>query len=155
MQYLPRRRGNLCPHYFLLQTVVFSIISLLIPVAKAQDNSSFCSADQQPVITSVNPPSGSDQTTYAVSGENLNETRSILVIREGTDILQAVMDDTAEGFSFEVSMVNSAAPATLILVPEQDGCINATVELYILPIGIANHNLGEISIMSYYIYFFL
>ena len=130
MQHLSTRRGIIPPHCLFLQTVALCVIPFLISVAEAQSNSSSCDASQQPVITDVNPPSGTIMITYRISGENLNETRSILAIAgDNGDVLDTAVP-TANG-SYNVTLgVNAAdSQVTIIFVPAQNGCANATVQL--------------------------
>lgn len=110
---------------------------LLISVAEAQNDPPPCSADQQPVVTSVSPPSGTTQTEYTISGENLNQTRNISLTQDSENILGAVTVTNASEISFTVdgdADVITAA-ATLLLVPDQEGCANVSVELFIVRRG--------------------
>lgn len=152
MQHLSTSRGIIRPHCLFLQTVALCLISILISLAEAQNNSSSCGASQQPVITSVNPPSGSSGTTYRIGGDNLNETRSILVLRDGNNVGTAV--ETADGYNLMLdgALITDPSLVTVVFVPLQDGCVNATVELYVVERG--SHNLTATVIIFYIFYFF-
>ena len=131
MQHLSTRRENIRPHCLFLQTVTLCVISFFISVAEAQNNSS-CDASQQPVITAVNPPSGTVETTYMINGENLNETTSILAISgDNGDVLDTAVQ-TANGYNVNLIMNAAGAQVTIIFVPTQDSCLNATVQLSVL-----------------------
>lgn len=125
------RRENSRPHCLFLQTVALCVISFLISVAEAQNNSS-CNADQQPVITAVNPPSGTVETIYRINGENLNETRSILAVADDNGDVLNMAIPTANGYNIMLGMNAADSRVTIIFVPTQDSCLNATVELSIL-----------------------
>ena len=145
MQHLSTRRGNIRPCCFFLQTVALCVILLFISVAEAQNNSLSCDASQQPIITDVNPPSGTADTTYRINGENLNETRSILAIAgDNGDVLETAVE-TENGYN--VTLAGNAADSlvTIIFVPAQDGCVNATFELAVLR---GSYNLTSISIST-------
>ena len=137
MQHLSTRR------FFFLQRVALCVISLLISVARAQNNLLSCDTGQQPVIAGVNPPSGSVVTTYRIYGEHLNETRSILAITDDDDVLNTAVE-TADGYNLTLAGNAAGSQVTIIFVPAQDGCANATVELVVLR---GSHNLTSISTM--------
>lgn len=132
MQHLSTRRENIRPHCLFLQTVALCVTSFLISVAEAQNNSSSCDASQQPVVTAVNPPSGTVETTYNINGENLNETRSVLAIAGDNGDVLATAVQTANGYSVTLKGTAAGAEVTIIFVPAQDSCLNATVQLSVL-----------------------
>ena len=102
----------------------------MISVANCQGD---CSAEQQPVITSADPPSGSRNTLFTIFGENLDQTSLITVNQNGNDIL-ATQNITENGITFTLTPQSNGL-ATVVFQPIQDGCDTVSVELYVLQIG--------------------
>ena len=134
---LSRRRGTLSPHSLLFQILAFSS-SFLIWTVDAQGDPTLCTDGLQPVVTGASPPSGTGETIYTVSGENLDQVSTLSVV-QGEENLGAVIDATSRSpdeITFSLDSVDGNGAATVILVPMQDGCVNATVELFLLRRGI-------------------
>ena len=87
-----------------------------------------------PNITNVSPPSGYRLAEFTIFGENLNQT-SFSVTQDSKDIL-ATVNITESAIVFTLNEREVAdGPATVLLVPEQVGCSNVSVELYLLRQG--------------------
>ena len=129
-----RRYGLHCTADIL--TVLFAVAALssLAPAARAQ-----CS--RQPVISGVDPPSGSRQTHFTVLGDNLDTPSSISVTQNlgGANILASNMNVTERSITFAVqipsnlSAVNSLA--TFAVDPDEESCETVSIEIFVVFIG--------------------
>ena len=107
---------------------------LRIPVANGQTPSP-CSA--QPVISRVDPPSGSRNTLFAVLGESLDVSGNITVtqIFGGTeqDIL-VTTNVTQTRIEFRVNPA-TRDEATITIDPVEEGCESVSVVIFLVLIG--------------------
>ena len=125
-----RRYGLHCTADIL--TVLFAVAALssLAPAARAQ-----CS--RQPVISGVDPPSGSLQTHFTVLGDNLDTPSSISVTQdlEGVNILNV----TERSITFAVILNSSArvlnSLATFAVDPDEESCETVSIEIFVVFIG--------------------
>ena len=117
------------PTLALFQVLVLAISCL--PLTAGQ-----CAGDQQPRITSVFPPSGSRGTEYTITGQNLNQTSGITIEQDGETISTETLNVTDNQISFRLTE-NPADDglATLTLIPTQAGCVNETIDLFLLRRG--------------------
>ena len=128
VQQLPRRK-RLRPVSLPLQTLALCACASLLVISVA-DAQTPC-----PSITNVRPPSGSRRTEYTIFGENLDQPSTISVIQDENDIL-GTLNITASAIVFTLNEAEVRTdPATVLLVPEQGGCSDVSVELYILRQG--------------------
>ena len=127
------KRTRLC---LLSVEILVTLVSLrILPVAEGQS----CSA--QPVISSVDPPSGSRQTRFAILGQNLDQPGSITVIQrindEELDILETT-NVTQTRIELTVNPLASSL-ATITIDPNEEDCGSASVEIYVVFIGMHDH----------------
>ena len=133
-----RRYGLHCTADIL--TVLFAVAALssLAPAARAQ-----CS--RQPVISGVDPPSGSSQTHFTVLGDNLDTPSSISVIQDlgGANILANNMNVTESSITFAVIFavipsnlsVALNSLATFAVDPDEESCETVSIEIFVVFIG--------------------
>ena len=107
------------------------VASLLIRPMNAQ-----CSADQQPIITDVDPPSGSRVTVFVATGVNLDVNATITAIHNGIDIITdgtlSIINNGTITFTLNPS---NTMPVTFTIDPDQEGCETASFELSVVVIG--------------------
>ena len=129
-----RTRARFGPFSLEFLAALFAAVSLTLRAAEAQGT---CS--RQPVISSVDPPSGSRQTQFTILGENLDQPATITVTQffGGADRnILASMNVTESGITFTVSPVSPAGDlARFTLAPDEEGCDSVTVEIFVVFIG--------------------
>ena len=135
VQQLPRRR-RLRPLSFHLQILGLCTCASLLVISVA-DAQTPC-----PNVTNVHPPSGSLTTEFTISGENLDQT-TLSVTQNSKDILETV-NITESAIVFTLNREATRNPATVLLVPDQVGCSNFSVELFIYRLG-----KGELRLLLY------
>ena len=142
---LQRRRP--CPLSFNFQILALCTCASLLVISVA-DAQTPC-----PNITNVSPPSGYRLTEFTIFGENLDQTsNNISVTQSSEDILgTANITESAIVFNLNDQEVDDG-PATVLLVPEQVGCSNVSVELHLLRQGSEELFRGCVYITAAYIY---
>ena len=128
VQQLPRRK-RLRPVSLPFQTLALCACASLFVISVADAQTPCLS------ITNVHPPSGSRRTEFTIFGENLDQLSTISVVQDDEDILGTLnITESAIVFTLNEALV-ATDPATVLLVPEQGGCSDVSVELYIIRQG--------------------
>lgn len=85
--------------------------------------SSACLGEEQPVLSAIDPPSGTTDITYTISGSALDEVAS-LTLQQGEDTLAVEIQEGRSDTSlkFEISSSVEDGLATVTLVPNNAQC---------------------------------
>ena len=123
----------------------------------AQQNSTCNATTEQPVVTEVNPPSGTTgqeagrSSTYFIRGERLDNILSAeitIMVRLGIvhNIALERLNSSAASFRIPqtASLPNGGSPATLALFPANAACQNISINLTVFETG--KHTISMIDV---------
>ena len=118
--------------------LVLALAAASLLIFQASEAQETCS--RQPTITTVNPPSGSSGTDFRVLGDNLDVASTISVIQliDGVENnLLSSMNVSGSVVSFTVSPLPTPGLATFTIDPEEESCVPASVEIYVVFLGMS------------------
>ena len=120
------------PGRALLSLKIIAIAALLAARFPAAESQATCS--QQPVISTVEPPSGSRQTMFEVYGDNL-DAGTISITDAGVELSIPTLNVSASRILFTVEPPESNGPVNFNLDPDDGDCESVSIEIYLVSIG--------------------
>ena len=116
---------------FLLQAILLMCISLPGCVW-SQGSGETCQESDQPVLASIDPPSGTTELTYTITGEQLDRVEEITLTQDGNSLGISIEARNATEVRFTIMATSSQVedgPATLTLVPDNSSCNTVFVDI--------------------------
>ena len=124
--------------YFFAAFGLFSVWYL--PLSNAQASNGSCTSNVQPIVTRIDPPSGTtgrdvrESTNYTITGSQLNRVNTIIVYYPGGMLMTRDVSrngSTAIRFRIENGRFNRVN-ATVSVIPANSDClaVNLTVLLF-------------------------
>ena len=132
--------------YLLLLT-----LSLVVDIGRAQ---TCMSSIEQPVVNSIDPPSGTTgdneglSTSYTITGERLDQVAEIMVETDSqspatiTVTNVALQDNSSISFNLEFTSISSGGIGALVMVvPNNTNCSTVTLRISLFDTGKQNSHL--------------
>lgn len=120
------------PRRALLSLKIIAIAALLVARFPAAETQATCS--QQPVISTVEPPSGSSQTMFEVYGDNLDVAGSITITNVGGQLGIENLNVSASRILFTVDDGGDGL-VSFNLDPDDGDCESVSIEICLVLIG--------------------